>query len=195
MLVLASTSVYRAELLSRLRLPFSVCPSGVDERHIAGEAPIKRSRRLALLKAGAGYLSHAETAPHAWVLGSDQVAVCEGRILDKPGTPEQAIEQLRWQSGKYTLFLTSVALRGQDARSLRWVETDTTLVGYRKLTLKEIEAYVAAEPALDCAGSAKVEGLGISLCQDIQSRDPTALIGLPLILTGKLLRRAGVGKD
>ena len=185
-LILASTSRYRAELLSRLRLPFEQLAPAVDETPAAREPAQKLAPRLALAKAQAV----ASTHPGCWVLGSDQAASCEGRLLGKPGTREAACEQLNWLSGRHAAFVTGLALVNTTApKILR--SLDVTVVRLRRLSAAEIERYVDLEPALDCAGSFKMEGLGISLFTEIQSRDPTGLIGLPLIETAKLLRKAG----
>lgn len=184
-LILASGSRYRAELLARLRLPFTQLSPDVDERPLKDEAAAALAQRLALTKAQAV----AVQRPGAWVIGSDQVASCEGRLLGKPGTREKAVEQLRFLSGKHAAFITAVALLRSTGETHR--DFDTTVVKLRKLTDEEISRYVDAEPSFDCAGSAKIEGLGITLMADVQSRDPTALIGLPLIATARLLRKAG----
>lgn len=184
-LILASASRYRAELLGRLHLPFTQQSPDVDETPLKDEAATPLANRLALSKAQA----IAMKVPTAWVIGSDQVAACEGRLLGKPGTREKAIEQLRFLSGKYAAFVTAVVLMRQGGETYR--DFDTTVVKFRKLTDDAIAHYVDAEPAYDCAGSAKIEGLGITLTAEVQSRDPTALIGLPLIATAKLLRKAG----
>lgn len=184
-LILASGSRYRAELLSRLHLSFTQQSPDVDESPLAGEAPAPLASRLALSKAEA----IAGQAPDAWVIGSDQVASCEGRLLGKPGSRDKAIEQLLFLSGKTASFLTAVTLMRQHRG--RFHALDTTVVRFRELGLDEITRYVDAEPAFDCAGSAKIEGLGITLTAEVQSRDPTALIGLPLIATADLLRKAG----
>lgn len=185
-LILASGSRYRAELLARLRLAFEQASPDVDESALPGESAPELAQRLALTKAEAVASRH----PEAWVIGSDQVAVCEGRLLGKPGGREQAREQLRWMAGKTTHFHTAVALRRLHPRAQQ-TALDQTSVRMRPLSEAEIERYLDAEPAYDCAGSAKIEGLGISLCAEVQSRDPTALIGLPLIATAELLRGAG----
>lgn len=185
-LILASGSRYRAELLQRLRLPFSQSSPDVDESPRPGEDGATLAQRLALAKARAV----GATAPGSWVIGSDQVAVCEDRLIGKPGSRAGAVEQLRWMSGRVVHFLTAVVLLQESSGSL-YRELDSTLVRFRALGPEEIERYVDAEPAYDCAGSAKIEGLGISLCEEVQSRDPTALIGLPLIATAQLLRHAG----
>lgn len=156
----------------------------VDETAHKDEAALPLATRLALAKAEA----IARQVPAAWVIGSDQVASCEGRLLGKPGTRDNAIEQLQFLSGKYAAFVTAVVLMRQGEATYR--ELDTTVVKFRKLGAAEILRYVEAEPAFDCAGSAKIEGLGITLTAEVQSRDPTALIGLPLIATAKLLRKA-----
>ncbi len=184
-LILASGSRYRAELLGRFGLPFTQQSPDIDETPRRDEAAAPLAARLALAKAQAV----AAAAPGAWVIGSDQVCACEGRLLGKPGTREKAIEQLRFLSGKYSAFITAVALLQHGGDSYR--DFDTTVVKFRKLGDAEIHRYVDAEPAYDCAGSAKIEGLGITLTAEVQSRDPTALIGLPLIATAKLLRKAG----
>ncbi len=184
-LILASGSRYRAELLARLRLPFTQQSPDVDETPRRDEAAAPLATRLALAKAQAV----AAQVPDAWVIGSDQVCACEGRLLGKPGSRELAVEQLRFLSGKYSAFITAVVLLRQDGETHR--DFDTTVVKFRKLSDAEIHRYVDAEPAYDCAGSAKIEGLGITLTVEVQSRDPTALIGLPLIATAKLLRKAG----
>jgi len=184
-LILASGSPYRAELLGRLRLPFTQQSPDVDETPLRDEAAQPLASRLALAKAQV----IAAKVPGAWVIGSDQVASCEGRLLGKPGTRERAIEQLQFLSGKYAAFVTAVVLLRHGSETHR--DFDTTVVKFRKLGDAEILRYIEAEPAFDCAGSAKIEGLGITLTAEVQSRDPTALIGLPLIATAKLLRKAG----
>jgi septum formation protein len=183
-LLLASTSRYRAELLRRLKLPFEAIAPGVEETPQAGEAPPRLARRLARAKAEAVAAAH----PDRWVLGSDQVPAFEARIFEKPGDHVTAIGQLLACSGKPVEFHTAVALVG-GGRVLE--QLDTTVVRFRVLTRPEVERYLDAEPAYDSAGSFKVEGLGISLFEAIESRDPTALIGLPLIAVRRLLGEAG----
>lgn len=183
-LVLASGSRYRAALLQRLRLPFEICAPDADETPYAGEAVAALTRRLARDKAAA----LRDRFPQAWILGSDQSAASGDRILGKPGTLEQAREQLRSLSGQTVDFLTAVVL-ARDGQILEGL--DVTTVKFRRLDGAEIDRYLAAEPALDCAGSFKCEGLGITLFEEIDSRDPTGLVGLPLILTSRLLREAG----
>lgn len=183
-LVLASSSRYRAELLRRLGVPFEAAAPELDESPRPGEAPPDLARRLALEKARALLARY----PDRWVLGSDQVPSLGGRVLGKPGTRERAREQLRSFSGQPVVFHTAVALVCAD-RTLDAV--DTTTVRFRELSAAEIERYLDAEPAFDCAGSFKAEGLGIALFTAIESRDPTGLIGLPLIAVRELLARAG----
>lgn len=186
-LVLASTSRYRRELLERLRVPFSVRAPRVDETPRAGETAAALAERLALAKAWAV----ATDAPDALVIGSDQAADLDGRIIGKPGTHAAARMQLQTASGRSAVFHTAVALV-HAATSRSWCERIDTRVVYRRLDADEIDAYLNAEPALDCAGSAKAEGLGIALLDSVESNDPTALIGLPLIAVCRLLAAAGV---
>ncbi|MEO0004155.1 MAG: hypothetical protein RLZZ22_1847 [Pseudomonadota bacterium] len=186
-LVLGSTSRYRRELLERLRQPFEVLAPEVDETPLAGEAPAVLARRLALAKA------HAVAAlrPGAIVIGSDQVADLDGEPLGKPGNHERAVAQLRRMSGQTVRFQTALAVvcleTGFEASELALVE-----VVFRPLDDATIERYLRAEQPYDCAGSAKSEGLGIALLERIDNDDPTALIGLPLIHTARLLRQAGL---
>lgn len=183
-LILASTSRYRRELLARLRLPFTVARPEVDETPLPDEAPAALARRLAQAKAGA----IAARAPEAWVIGSDQVAELDGRPLGKPGHAAAAMAQLRAMSGRAVAFHTALCLqRG----TTRLEAMDETVVRFRTLATDEIARYVAVEQPLDCAGSFKSEGLGIALFEAIETCDPTALIGLPLIATARLLRQAG----
>lgn len=187
LLILASTSRYRRELLERLRLPFHIARPDVDESPLAGETPPALARRLARAKAAAIAVQH----PDSWILGSDQVAVLGPKALGKPGTRENAIAQLRAMSGQEAVFHTAICLLRNDGPALEAM--DTTRVHFRDLQVGEIERYVDAEQPLDCAGSFKSEGLGIVLFDRIESSDPTALIGLPLIATSRLLREAGFG--
>jgi septum formation protein len=184
-LILASTSRYRRELLARLRLAFDVAGPETDEAPLPGEAPAALARRLAAAKAAAVARSHGD----AWVLGSDQVAELEGAALGKPGGREAALAQLGAMSGRRVAFRTAVCLAHADGRRLDAL--DTTVVRFRALAGDEIARYVDAEQPFDCAGSFKSEGLGIVLFESIESRDPTALVGLPLIATARLLREAG----
>lgn len=186
-LVLASTSRYRRELLARLALPFETAAPDVDETPRAGEAPRELALRLALEKAQAV----AARKPQAIVIGSDQVADLHGQPLGKPGTHERAAAQLARMSGQTVLFHTAVAVV-QASRGFAQSSLATVTVRFRALDAATIERYLLAEQPYDCAGSAKSEGLGIALLQVIESDDPTALIGLPLIRTAQLLRAAGL---
>ncbi len=186
-LILASTSRYRYELLSRLRLPFEVLAPAVDETALPGETPQQLAQRLALAKARA----IAVLRPEAVVIGSDQVADLEGQALGKPGTHERAVQQLRRMRGRRVLFHTAVAVVRAD-QAFEAAALCSVAVSFRDLRDEEIEFYLRAEQPYDCAGSAKCETLGITLLEAIESDDPTALIGLPLIRTSELLRRAGI---
>ena len=187
-LILGSTSPYRRALLQRLRLDFTVAAPDVDETALPGEAPRDLALRLALAKA------HAVAAhnPGAVVIGSDQVADLAGQPLGKPGTHERATAQLRQMSGHSVIFQTAVAVVCPET-GFEQVDLAPVVVRFRELSDAEIERYLRAEQPYDCAGSAKSEGLGISLLDAIDSDDPTALIGLPLIRTCRMLRAAGWG--
>ena len=186
-LILGSTSVYRRELLARLRIPFTVESPQVDETPMPDERPATLAQRLAMEKA----LAVARRFPGSVVIGCDQVADLEGSALGKPGTHARAVEQLKAMRGKVVVFQTALAVvcleSGFSEPALAPVK-----VKFRDLSDTEIEAYLLAEQPYDCAGSAKSEGLGISLLDWIDNDDPTALIGLPLIRTCRLLRAAGV---
>lgn len=184
-LLLASTSPYRRELLARLGLPFDTLAPGVDETPRAGEAPSAMVQRLARDKAAAV----AGNLEDTWVIGSDQAAELDGRPLGKPGSRDAAVAQLEALSGRVVPFHTAVALAHADGRLA--CALDTTRVRVRALSAAEIARYVALEPAWDCAGSFKAEALGITLFDAIETQDPTALVGLPLIATARLLRQAG----
>ncbi|WP_397534574.1 Maf family protein [Roseateles sp.] len=186
-LILASTSPYRRELLSRLRIPFEVCPPDVDETGLPDESPREMAIRLALAKAQAV----ASRFPHALVIGSDQVADLAGQAIGKPGSRDRARAQLESMSGREVCFHTALAVVSQASSVVRQ-DLAQVRVRFRTLSREEIEAYLDAEPAYDCAGSAKAEGLGIALLDSIESDDPTALIGLPLMRTCSLLRSAGL---
>ncbi len=187
LLILGSTSVYRRELLQRLRLPFEVVSPQVDETPLDGEAPQALAERLALAKANAVALLH----PRAIVIGSDQVADLDGEPLGKPGNHANAVRQLQRMRGRTVVFQTAVAVvcheSGFAGQALAQVQ-----VGFRKLSDRAMEDYLQAEKPYDCAGSAKSEGLGIALLEVIDNQDPTALVGLPLIHTCRLLRAAGM---
>ena len=186
-LILGSTSRYRRELLARLRLPFDVVSPNVDETPLAGEAPQALATRLALAKAKAVANLH----PHAVVIGSDQVADLNGEPLGKPGTHERAVLQLQRMRGHTVVFQTAVSVVCLD-RQFEQTEIAQIKVRFRNLSDADIEAYLRAEEPYDCAGSAKSEGLGIALLDAIDNDDPTALIGLPMIRTARLLRAAGI---
>ncbi|MBT9492541.1 MAG: septum formation inhibitor Maf [Paucibacter sp.] len=186
-LILGSSSRYRRELLERLRLPFEVFAPELDESTLPGEAPAQTAARLALSKAQAV----AQRFPHAIVIGSDQVADLHGQALGKPGNHARAVEQLGAMSGQSVLFHTAVAVVCAES-GFSAVEIAPVRVQFRELSSVEINNYLLAEQPYDCAGSAKSEGLGIALLAAIESDDPSALIGLPLIRTTQLLRRAGL---
>ena len=186
-LILASSSRYRHELLSRLRLPFEVLAPEVDETAWPGETPLALAQRLALAKARAIALRR----PEAVVIGSDQVADLDGQALGKPLTHERAVEQLRRMRGHKLLFHTAVAVVCERS-GFEQTALCSVAVTFRELGDDEIEFYLRTEQPYDCAGSAKCETLGIALLSAVESDDPTALIGLPLIQTSELLRRAGI---
>lgn len=183
-LILASTSVYRRELLERLRIPFEVVSPKVDETPLTGESTLNLALRLAQAKAAAVAKQH----PDAWIIGSDQVADLCGAAIGKPGNFERAMSQLQLMRGQAVTFHTALCLMKGDAQTTLCVPTEVT---FRTLADDVLEAYLLAEEPYDCAGSAKSEGLGISLLESIKSDDPTALIGLPLIALTSLLRDAG----
>jgi 7-methyl-GTP pyrophosphatase len=186
-LVLASSSRYRRELLARLGLAFEVASPQVDERPLGNEAPPDTALRLAALKAQSVRAQHRD----ALIIGSDQVATSAGRALDKPGDHANAARQLRSLSGKRAEFHTALALLDAASGRLQSVVVPCT-VHFRELDDKTIENYLRREQPFDCAGSAKAEGLGIALIAAIETRDPTALIGLPLIELTSMLERAGL---
>ena len=186
-LILASTSRYRRELLERLRLPFRALSPGTDETPLPGESPVALSERLALAKARA----LSERFPDAVVIGADQVADVDGAAIGKPGSHERAVEQLRAMSGRTIVFQTALAVV-RAATGFAEVRRVPVPVRFRTLGDAEIEFYLRTEQPYDCAGSAKCETLGIALLEAIESDDPTALIGLPLITTCALLRAAGL---
>jgi septum formation protein len=189
-LILASSSRYRRELLSRLRLPFQVHSPSVDETRHPDEPPLALAQRLAQSKAEAV----ATQFPGAWVIGSDQVAVARGQVLGKPGNAKRCAEQLELASGNAVSFYTAVSLLRCEASGAYSSEShvDTTVVLFRAPSGDEIGAYIDVEQPFDCAGGFKVEGLGISLFERIDNQDPTALVGLPLIWLAGALRRAAL---
>ena len=184
-LLLASTSPYRRELLSRLCIPFGVARPEVDETPHPGESPLALVQRLATAKAAAIAAREAD----AWVIGSDQVAELDGQPLGKPGGRDAALAQLAAMSGRSVAFRTALCVMHRNLG--RFDALDTTVVRFRDLAADEIVRYVDAEQPFDCAGSFKSEGLGITLFEAVESSDPTALVGLPLIATARLLRQAG----
>lgn len=185
-LILASTSTYRRALLERLALSFDTARPDVDETPLSDETPQALAVRLARAKAEA-VLDAGQ--PDLWAIGSDQVAELDEEPLGKPGSTARAEAQLRAMSGREVRFLTAVCLAGPGGRRLEAL--DVTTVHFRPLSNGEIARYVDRERPLDCAGSFKSEGLGITLFEAIENRDPTALVGLPLIATARLLREAG----
>jgi septum formation protein len=188
-LILASSSAYRRELLGRLRLPFEAQAPDIDETPHPGEAPAATAARLAREKAAA----IAADAPGALVIGSDQVATLDSEQIGKPGTHEKALAQLQKMRGRTVVFHTAVCLwdgRGHGHAAQQAVID--TRVAFRDLPDHELDAYLRLEQPYDCAGSAKNEGLGIALLEKIESEDPTALTGLPLIALCGMLRRAGI---
>ena len=186
-LILGSTSRYRRELLERLRLPFEVHAPDVDETPRPGETPAALAQRLALAKAQAVSAAH----PDAVVIGSDQVADLDDEPIGKPGTHDRAVAQLRAMRGRSVVFQTAVAVVRASTGYTGSALVPVT-VRFRDLSDAEIEHYLRTEQPYDCAGSAKCETLGIALLDAIESDDPTALIGLPLIRTSALLRAAGI---
>jgi len=186
-LVLGSTSPYRRELLQRLRLPFEVDAPRVDEAARPGEAPAALAQRLALEKAHEVASRH----PGAVVIGADQVAELDGQAIGKPGTHERAVAQLQAMRGRRVVFHTAVAVVRADRGFAQGLLAPVT-VHFRDLSDAEIDRYLRLEQPYDCAGSAKCETLGIALLDAIESDDPTALVGLPLMRTCALLRGAGI---
>jgi septum formation protein len=188
-LVLGSTSPYRRELLARLRLPFTVVRPDIDESPQDAESPAALSTRLALAKAQDA--ARRVAAADAVVIGSDQVADLHGEPIGKPGTHERAVAQLRRMRAQAVVFHTAVSVVRLATGYARTVRVPVT-VRFRDLSDAEIDTYLRTEQPYDCAGSAKCETLGIALLAAIESNDPTALVGLPLIATCELLREAGI---
>jgi septum formation protein len=190
-LILASSSAYRRQLLERLRLPFEVIAPEIDESALPGEMPDTTALRLARAKAGAV----AQRAPGSLVIGSDQVATLDGEQIGKPGDHANALDQLRKMRGRRVVFHTALCLwdgRGPSLTGSAQLENVQTFVTFRDLPDAELDAYLRIEQPYDCAGSAKNEGLGIAILERIDSDDPTALTGLPMIALTGMLRRAGV---
>lgn len=186
-LVLASSSPYRRELLSRLQIAFEVCAPDIDEAPAPNEIPERTASRLAQEKARAV----ASRFPNSLIVGSDQVATLDGKLLSKPVTRENASKQLRLVRGRTVSFHTAVALHNS-ASGKTQMTLVPTLVVFRTLSDEQIEAYLSREPAYDCVGAAKIEGLGIALVEKIETSDTTALIGLPLIALIDMLLHEGV---
>ena len=186
-LILASSSKYRKLLLERLGIPFECQSPEIDESALADETPLEVSQRLATEKAGVISRQH----PRAIVIGSDQLAAFKGQIIGKPDTFPAAFEQLSLFSGQVVDFHTTVSVQSLQS-GFRESHTDLTRVHFRNLKRDEIERYLEKEKPFDCAGSFKAESLGVTLFDRINSEDPTALIGLPLIRTSSILRRAGL---
>lgn len=186
-LVLGSTSPYRRELLTRLRIPFAVAAPDVDETPLAFETPKQLACRLAMAKARAVAVHY----PTSVVIGSDQVADLDGQTLGKPGNHANAVVQLHQMRGKTVIFQTAVAVVCLET-GFAQMDLAQVKVKFRDLTDTEIETYLLAETPYDCAGSAKSEGLGIALLESIDNDDPTALVGLPLIRTCRMIHAAGI---
>ncbi|MDB5763492.1 MAG: Maf/YceF/YhdE family protein [Herminiimonas sp.] len=190
-LILGSSSKYRHELLSRLRIPFDVVVPDIDETAQPAEAPEATALRLARQKAGA----IARQVPDALIIGADQVATLDGKQIGKPGSHANALKQLQTMRGRRVTFHTALCLwDGRENRSGQPVQLENvqTFVTFRNLPDAELDAYLRMEQPYDCAGSAKNEGLGIAIIEKIESTDPTALTGLPLIALTTMLRRAGL---
>lgn len=190
-LILGSSSPYRKELLSRLQLPFEVMAPAIDEAPLPGESPSATALRLAREKAAA----IVRLAPGALVIGSDQVATLDGAQIGKPGSHENALRQLQAMRGRQVIFHTALCLwdsRIAESAAAIQLENIQTFVTFRDLPDHELDAYLRIEQPYDCAGSAKNEGLGIAVIEKIDSTDPTALTGLPLIALTGMLRRAGM---
>lgn len=188
-LILASSSPYRRALLERLRIAFDVCVPALDETPLAAETPAATALRLAQAKARAVAAREASSGP-VLVIGSDQVATFDGLQIGKPGTHEKALEQLRTMRNRVVQFHSALCLF-DSARDTALTEDVVTEVRFRDLSDAELEAYLRAETPYDVAGSAKSEGLGIALLDSIESDDPTALVGLPLIALTRMLREVG----
>jgi septum formation protein len=190
-LILGSSSIYRKELLSRLNIPFETMAPDIDETPDDGESPETTAIRLAKEKA----IAISARAPNALVIGSDQVATLDGEQIGKPGTHENALKQLQKMRGRQAIFHTALCLfdgRENSAAPQLQIKNVQTFVTFRNLPDHELDTYLRIEQPYDCAGSAKNEGLGIAIIEKIDSTDPTALTGLPLIALTSMLRNAGV---
>lgn len=186
-IILASSSVYRKALLSRLIQNFQTISPDIDETAKCGENAESLSNRLAQEKSHAIAIQH----PEHWIIGSDQTVFFQEKIIGKPGSMGNAIEQLRQFSGQKAVFFTSLCLMQHQSNFIR-IKTIQTEVTFRVLREDEIQNYLALDNPIDCAGSFKCESLGISLFSEITSKDPTALIGLPLISLSHFFREAGI---
>ncbi len=186
-LILASTSIYRSELLSRLQIPFQTATPDVDETQLANESAQQTSLRLSIAKAQAVAIRY----PDALIIGSDQVALLGDQQLGKPLTHDNAVRQLRAMSGQTVIFYTALTLLNSRTQDIQ-TEVAVNRVSYRKLTNEQIENYLNKEQPYHCAGSAKSEGLGIALISRMEGDDPNALVGLPLILLVNMLLKQGV---
>jgi septum formation protein len=189
-LILASSSIYRKELLSRLQVPFEIATPAIDETPAAGESPQQTALRLARQKSEAVARNHQQ----ALIIGSDQVATLDDQQIGKPGNHANALQQLMTMRGRRVIFHTALCLldnRPQTAPEIQ-LENIQTFVTFRNLSEAELDAYLRIEQPYDCAGSAKNEGLGIAILEKIESTDPTALTGLPMIALTGMLRRAGL---
>jgi septum formation protein len=186
-IVLASSSSYRKALIGRLGLNCTTIAPDIDESALPGESPVATATRLAQAKAR----KVATNKPEALIIGSDQVALLDDAVLGKPGSHESAVRQLRLMSGKTTVFHTAICLYDAASEEMQCANVPTT-VHLRELTDEVIERYLKQDQPYDCAGSAKIEALGIALVEKVESDDPTALIGLPLITLVTMLKRAGI---
>lgn len=186
-IVLASSSSYRKALIGRLGLVCTTIAPDIDESALPGESPVATATRLAQAKAR----KVATNKPEALIIGSDQVALLDNAVLGKPGTHASAVRQLRLMSGKTTVFHTAICLYDAASDEMQCANVPTT-VQMRELSDETIERYLRQDQPYDCAGSAKIESLGIALVEKVESDDPTALIGLPLITLVSMLKRAGI---
>ncbi|MDR2196186.1 MAG: Maf family nucleotide pyrophosphatase [Gallionellaceae bacterium] len=187
MLVLASTSIYRRELLARLGLPFLTASPDVDETPLSGETAAETSQRLSREKAQAVASAH----PDAIIIGSDQVALLDGQQLGKPLTHDNAVRQLQAMRGNTVVFYTSLTVLNARTGNMQ-TGTAENRVTFRQLNDTQIESYLSKEQPYNCAGSAKSEGLGIALISQMEGDDPNALVGLPLILLVTMLGKEGI---
>lgn len=186
-IVLASSSKYRRQILDKLPLTFTCCASAVDESPLPDEAPDEQALRLAIAKAQ----SVAQTHPRHWIIGSDQIAACDGMLLSKPGNRDRALQQLKLQSGKKVTFYTGICVLNSGSGALK-TDLDICHVYFKDLNEAQLNRYLDREQPYDCAGSFKAEGYGIALFRKIEGEDPNALIGLPLIKLIDLLTQFGM---